>query len=129
MNAREYQRLLGRTLPKVIRTEAENEHYLDLLAQLDTRGEDLTPAEQELADLLTLLVEDFEEECYAVKPASPRDVLHELMQANGLKQKDLVDVFGTPSIVSEVLKGKRGFTTDHIRKLSQRFRISPELFL
>jgi HTH-type transcriptional regulator/antitoxin HigA len=64
MNAREYLRLLGRTLPKVIRTEAENEHYLELLAQLDARSEDLTPAEQELADLLSLLVEDFEEGCY-----------------------------------------------------------------
>lgn len=129
LNPREYQRLLGRTLPRVIRTEAENEHYLELLAQLDARSEELTPAEKELADLLTLLIEDFEEHCYAVKAASPLEVLHELMRANSLKQKDLVDVFGTPSIVSEVMNGKRRFTTDHIRKLSQRFHVSPELFL
>lgn len=37
------------------------------------------------------------------------------MAANELKQKDLLDIFGTPSIVSEVLSGKRKFTTDHIR--------------
>ena len=129
LNAREYQRLLGRTLPRVIRTEAENQHYLELLAQLDAPSDELTPAEKELADLLTLLIEDFEEECYALKAATPREVLHELMRANRLKQKDLLDVFGTPTIVSEVLKGKRGFTTDHIRKLSQRFHVSPELFL
>jgi HTH-type transcriptional regulator/antitoxin HigA len=129
LNAREYQRLLGRTLPRVIRTEAENEHYLELLAQLDARTDDLTPAENELADLLTLLIEDFEEKCYALKPASPLEVLHELMRANHLKQKDLLDVFGTPSIVSEVMNGKRRLTTDHIRKLSQRFHVSPELFL
>ncbi len=43
--------------------------------------------------------------------------------ANGLKQKDLVDVFGTPSIVSEVMKGKRRLTTDHIRKLSRPFHV------
>jgi len=127
--AREYRRLLGRTLPRVIRSEAENEHYLELLAQLDARSDDLTPAEKELADLLTLLIEDFEEQCYALKSASPLEVLRELMRANGLKQKDLLDVFGTPSIVSEVLKGKLSFTTDHIRKLSRRFHVSPELFL
>lgn len=125
----EYLRLLGRTLPRVIRSEAENERYLEVLAQLDARSDNLTQAERELADLLTLLIEDFEEKCYALKSASPLEVLHELMRANGLKQKDLLDVFGTPSIVSEVLKGKRGLTTEHIPKLSQRFHVSPELFL
>ncbi len=50
------------------------------------------------------------------------------MEANSLKQKDLVDVFGTPSIVSEVLNGKRGLTIEHIKKLSRRFHVSPELF-
>ena len=52
-----------------------------------------------------------------------------LMEANDLKQKDLVDVFGTPSIVSEVLNGKRGLTIEHIKKLSRRFHVSPEVFL
>jgi len=55
-------------------------------------------------------------------------VLEELIAANELKQKDLLDIFGTPSIVSEVLSGKRKLTTDHIRKLCRRFHVSPELF-
>jgi HTH-type transcriptional regulator/antitoxin HigA len=46
----------------------------------------------------------------------------------GFKQKDLLDVFGTPSIVSEVLHGKRQFTTEHIRRLSKRFHVSREVF-
>ena len=54
---------------------------------------------------------------------------YELMRASGLKQKDLVDIFGTPSIVSEVLKGKRNLTVEHIRRLSQRFHVTPELFI
>jgi HTH-type transcriptional regulator/antitoxin HigA len=37
-------------------------------------------------------------------------------------------VFGTPSIVSEVLNGKRKLNKDHIKRLSRRFHISPELF-
>jgi HTH-type transcriptional regulator/antitoxin HigA len=50
-----------------------------------------------------------------------------LIEANGPTQKDLVDVFGTPSIVSEVLNEKRGLTIEHIKKLS-RFHVSPEVF-
>jgi HTH-type transcriptional regulator/antitoxin HigA len=81
-----------------------------------------------MAELLTLLIEDFEEKHYALTAASPLDVLNELMVANNLKQKDLLDVFGTPSIASEVLGGKRRLNTEHIRRLSRRFKVSPEVF-
>jgi HTH-type transcriptional regulator/antitoxin HigA len=124
----EYTDLLARTLPSVIHSEKENERYLAMLEKLDQQDK-LSPAEQRLAELLTLLVEDFEEKAYALKAASPIEILNELMAANSLKQKDLVDVFGTPSIVSEVLSGKRGFTVEHIKKLSRRFHVSPEVFL
>ncbi|HJT70937.1 MAG TPA: helix-turn-helix domain-containing protein, partial [Terriglobales bacterium] len=123
----EYADLLSRTLPSVIHSEKENERLLGMLEKLDQKGK-LSPAEGRLAELLTLLVEDFEERAYALEPASPLAVLNELMEANGLKQKDLVDVFGTPSIVSEVLNGKRGLTIEHIKRLSARFHVSPEVF-
>ena len=45
-----------------------------------------------------------------------------------MSQKDLTDIFGTPSIASEVLSGKRELSKDHIRRLATRFRVSPELF-
>jgi len=50
------------------------------------------------------------------------------MDQHGLLQKDLTDIFATPSIVSEVLSGKRELNKDHIRRLAERFRVSPELF-
>ena len=50
------------------------------------------------------------------------------MDANNLRQKDLVPIFGTESIVSEVLHGKRQLTVEHIEKLSQRFNLSPAVF-
>ena len=124
----EYRSLISLVLPHVIRTEAENEHYLRMLEILDAKPHP-TAAEQELADLLTLLIEDFEERHYALKPASPIAHIVELMTAHDLKQKDLVDIFGAPSIVSEVLHGKRQLTTEHIRRLSARFQVTPELFL
>ena len=125
----EYAALLSNTLPAVIGTEAENERSIAALEELDRKGSRMTPAERRMAQLLTLLIEDFEEKHYALKAASPVEVLNELMKANNLKQKDLLDIFGTPSIVSEILRGKRQFTTEHIRRLSRRFHVSPEIFI
>ncbi|MGA7559866.1 MAG: hypothetical protein WCF61_15015 [Terriglobales bacterium] len=125
----EYAALLSSTLPAVIRSEAENERYTALLEELDRKGSRMTAAERRMAELLTLLIEDFEEKHYALKTSSPVDVLNELVRANNLKQKDLLDVFGTPSIVSEILHGKRQLTTEHIRRLSRRFHVSPEVFI
>ena len=124
----EYASLLTNTLPSVIRSEAENERHIAMLEELDRKGTRMSAAERRMAELLTLLIEDFEEKHYALKASSPVDVLNEVMMANNLKQKDLLDVFGTPSIVSEVLRGKRKLTTEHIRRLSRRFHLSPEVF-
>jgi HTH-type transcriptional regulator/antitoxin HigA len=124
----EYASLLATTLPTIIRSEAENERHIAMLEGLDRKGSRMSAAERRMAELLTLLIEDFEERHYALKAAAPIDILNELMLANDLKQKDLLDVFGTPSIVSEVLHGKRRLTTEHIRNLSKRFHVSPEVF-
>lgn len=132
----EYAALLARALPAVIHSEKENERCIAMLETLDRKedrkgdrkGEKLTTAERRLAELLTVLIEDFEQQAYALKPARPVEVLRELIQSNGLKQKDLLDIFSTPSIASEVLREKRGLTVEHIRKLSRRFQVSPEVF-
>jgi HTH-type transcriptional regulator/antitoxin HigA len=120
-----YKMLLAETAPQAIRTETENDAAIRKIEELE-KG---SAAERKLADLLAVLVEAFEEEHYpASRKAAPREVLEELMEANGLKQKDMTDVFGMPSIVSEVLSGKRNLTIQHIKKLSQRFHVSTDLF-
>ena len=124
----EYGALLRKVPPKVIRTEKENEAYTEVLYELDRRSKPLTAAEKELAELLTLLIEDFEERRYRIPRAKPLDVVRFLMEQHNLLQKDLADVFGTRSIVSEVLSGKRDLNKDHIERLSARFHVSPEVF-
>lgn len=124
----EYAALLRKTPPKVIQSEQENEAYSEILYELDRRSNSLTRAEREFAELLTLLVEDFEEKRFALPRAKPLQVIEFLMEQHGLKQKDLIDVFGTPSIVSEVLHGRRELNKEHIKRLSRRFHVSPELF-
>jgi HTH-type transcriptional regulator/antitoxin HigA len=50
------------------------------------------------------------------------------MEQHGLLQKDLIEIFGAPSIVSEVTNGKRELNKDHIRRLAARFHVSAALF-
>jgi HTH-type transcriptional regulator/antitoxin HigA len=122
-----YRKLLSKVLPRVIRTDEENERYLAQLEALHERPV-LTPEEERIAELLTLLIEAYEEKTYKLRPASPIDVVRHLMESNGLKQSDLIDVFGSASVVSEVLKKKRQLSKAHIHKLSRRFHVSPEVF-
>ena len=122
-----YTSLLAKVPPKVIRTEAENEYYIEALYALEQKRS-LTREEKEFSDLLTLLIEDFEERRYQLPRATPLQALSFLMEEHGLKQKDLTHIFGTRSVVSEVMNGKRELTKEQIRRLSQRFQVSPEIF-
>jgi HTH-type transcriptional regulator/antitoxin HigA len=124
----EYARLLASALPAIIQDDAQNEGYLRQIEALLEREEELTGAERELLALMTLLVESYESKHYELAHASPVAVLRFLIDQQSLRQKDLADVFGTPSIVSEVLSGKRELNKEQIRRLSERFHLSPELF-
>jgi HTH-type transcriptional regulator/antitoxin HigA len=125
----EYKQLIAEVPPKVIHTEEENRLYIEKIEDLNARWNDLSQAERDLYDTLCVLVEDFEKKSYQIRAASPIEVIRELMAANGLRQKDLVGIFETASVASEVLKGKRDLTTDHIRRLGKRFNVSPAVFL
>jgi HTH-type transcriptional regulator/antitoxin HigA len=124
-----YAALLAKAPPRVIRSDEQNEAYIEALYAMEQRKGRRSREERELADLLTLLIEDYEAKNYSLPKASPLEVVEFLMEQHGLKQKDLVDVFGTASIVSEVMRGKRELNKEHIRRLSERFHVSPELFL
>ena len=123
-----YTALLVKFPPRVIKSEEQNESYIEALHDLEQRHDSWGPEEAELADLFTLLIEDFEEKHYALPKCSPLETIGFLMDQYGLQRKDMVDVFGTPSIVSEVMNSKRELNKEHIRRLSEKFHVSPELF-
>jgi HTH-type transcriptional regulator / antitoxin HigA len=129
INAQKYRRLLSKTLPMVIKTEAENERAISLVGELLAKGDKLSSEENVLLELLGKLIADFEAEFYQPREATPQEVLLELMNARGLKQTDLADVLGSKSRVSEVLSGKREISKAQIKSLSQFFNVSAELFV
>ncbi len=129
MPVMEYKKLIAEVPPKIIHSEKENRYYLARLEEMDSRWAELTQAEKDLYDTLGVLIEEFEKKTYKIRAATPIAAIKDLMAANALKQKDLIGVFETASVASEVLKGKRALTTDHIRRLGKRFNVSPALFL
>jgi HTH-type transcriptional regulator / antitoxin HigA len=128
LNERTYAQLLGRTLPHVIRTEEDLDRLTEELMRLDDL-KNPSPEENELAELLTVLVDEYEERRYPIRKASPQQTLKHLMEARKLTQKDLWQVFGSKGITSEVFHGKRAISKAQARKLAEFFHVSIELFI
>jgi HTH-type transcriptional regulator/antitoxin HigA len=61
--------------------------------------------------------------------ASPLDALKSLMEERNLRQADLLPVFGSRSVASDVLNGKRSISKAHARGLAEFFHVSPSLFI
>ena len=113
--------------PAPVTSERQHEEYLSVLDKLAGK-DNPTSEEEKYAEVLMTLIEAYEEEHHSIPDAPPVEVLRTLMDANHLRQKDLVPIFGSETIVSEVLHKKRGLNKTHIEKLSKRFRVSPAVF-
>lgn len=113
--------------PHLIRSEEQLEAYTKALFRLTSESRP-TPAQVEAIELLTLLIERYEQENFSVPIASPAEVLRFLIDRHGLKQRDLASDLGGESVVSEVLSGKRKLNAAHIEQLSKRFNVSPAVF-
>jgi HTH-type transcriptional regulator / antitoxin HigA len=124
-----YAAVLGEYKPRPIHTEKENERATKLLEQLHQNNAVLSPEEEALAEMLTTLIEKFEEEHYALNAASPAEILRELMHANDMEQKDLAKLVGSKGIASEILTGKRRISRSLAQVFAGRFNVPYHLFL
>jgi HTH-type transcriptional regulator/antitoxin HigA len=129
INQPAYRKLLAKTLPGIIETEAECQRIIEELEKLDTRTKPLSPEEERLAALLTLLVRQFEDSRYPLGHAEPLEALRFLMEQRGLRQRDLIPIFGSSSVASDVLNGKRSISKAQARKLADFFHVNPGLFI
>jgi HTH-type transcriptional regulator/antitoxin HigA len=115
--------------PKIIRTDEQYHSYLDEVERLMVRGSDLSTHESNRLEVLTVLIESYENSKYGVEPPDPIDAIHFRMQEKGLKQADLIPYFGTSSRVSEVLNRRRPLTVPMIRALSVGLGISADILI
>jgi HTH-type transcriptional regulator/antitoxin HigA len=91
--------------------------------------EDLDEGAQEYLEVLTDLVEKYEDEHVPIPDASEADVLRLLMDSNGLNQTQLSKAVRiAQSTISSVLKGTRRLTRDQAVALGKHFHVSPAVF-
>jgi HTH-type transcriptional regulator / antitoxin HigA len=122
-----YGELLAATLPGIIRTDHENDRLIAEMERIDSLSHP-TPEQEALSELITLLVEEYERR-YDIGHAEPLEALKHLMEDRELRQRDLVPVFGSSSVASDVLNGKREISKEHARRLATFFSVPASLFI
>jgi HTH-type transcriptional regulator / antitoxin HigA len=121
-------RMIAKGAPHVIHNDEELEAYTNALFQL-TALENPSRPEVAAIELLTLLVERYEETHYPIPAADPISVVRLLLEKQDLTQRDLVPEFGSESAVSMFLAKQRKLTLEQVRKLSARFKLPADVFI
>ena len=112
---------------KPIKTEND---YNDALSRMEKIFDaEIGTVEGDEADILWLLIDDYEKKHYPIEAPDPIEAIKIRMEEMNLKQVDLVDAIGGKSRVSEVLNRKRKLTVKMIRKLNKKLNLSAELLI
>jgi len=112
---------------KPIRTKKDYEKALERLEVIfdAKRG---TKEGDEL-EILSILIDKYESEHFPIEMPDPISAIQFRMEQMGLKQKDLVDIIGFKSRVSEIMNKKRKLTLEMIRNLNDKLRIPTEVLI
>lgn len=113
-----------------IRNERDYERMNTLMEHLLREvGEDEDHKLADLLDVVSTLVEEYEDRKFPLDNARPRHVLKFLMEEHGLKQADLKKEIGSQGVVSEILAGDREINIRQAKALAKRFGVSPAVFI
>lgn len=115
---------------KVIKTRKQYNEYCNTLEKLVSRYENShTKNTGDEIELLTFLIEKWDEEHNAVLTQDPVEILKSLVAENNLKPQDLTKILGvSKGLVSGILNYRRGLSKENIRILSSHFKVSQEAF-
>ena len=128
-NQKKYGKLLAETLPVSITDDSEWKRLRQIFSSLMKKGEHLSPEEGKLLELLAVLIEEYEKKKFPLEPLPPHIVLRTLLEENELRQKELIPIFRTEPIISEVLSGKRAIGKNKAKELAEFFHVSYKSFL
>jgi HTH-type transcriptional regulator/antitoxin HigA len=125
-----YLHLLEQFRLRPIRTGEELDRAAAVVDQLVSRREALLPEEEEYLDILSDLIERYEEEAVPIPDVTGAAMLRFLIEQRGVTQHALAKETGiASSTISAVLKGDRELTRKHIERLAAYFRVAPAVFL
>jgi HTH-type transcriptional regulator/antitoxin HigA len=136
LNRKRYRELLGEYLPQIIETEAEYKRAMKVFdplfskaVKLEMAGRKLAAEEEAILNLLSHLIQVYEAKHYPIHDLPPYQTLQVMMEEQGLKQKDIVHIFGTQSRASDAISGKRPLSKAQIKALAEYFKVSTDLFI
>ena len=110
----------------IIKSKAQYDKYCNMLEDLIVLDDN---ARQDEIELLTLLIEKWDDEHNSFNDLNPIDLLKALMNEHNLKSKDLVGILNlSKGTVSKILNFHKGLSKETIRKLSAYFKMSQEAF-
>ncbi|MGF1587280.1 MAG: type II toxin-antitoxin system HigA family antitoxin [Bacteroidales bacterium] len=108
----------------IIKDKEQYDKYCDILEDLILHSKN-----QDEIDLLTLLIEKWDNEHNTIKDSDPIVLIKALMNEHNLKAKDLVDILNlSKGTISKILNYQKGLSKDTIRNLSDFFKVSQEAF-
>jgi HTH-type transcriptional regulator/antitoxin HigA len=111
-----------------IRSDAELDKAIAVIDSLIDRPK-LAAAESDYLDVLSDLVERYEEEHHAIEPASDAAMLQHLLDSKGVTQLAVAEATGIANTtLSAVINGKRRLTREHVARLARFFQVAPTVF-
>ncbi|SRR6266436_2677347 len=87
------------------------------------------PADIARLEAQARLIAAYEERKWPRRPPNTADLIRHLMDQHGLTRADMVPILGTPSRVSEVLRGKKRLSMTMVQRLRARFRVPADMLL
>ena len=117
--------------PRAIMDDVHHENTLEMIDRLMAAGK-LSKGQALYMETLVQLVQAYEARVDAIDTSdiSGIDSLKHLLDENKMSGADLARLLGVhPSMGSKILKAERSLTVDHLRTLSKRFKVNPQLFL
>jgi HTH-type transcriptional regulator / antitoxin HigA len=122
-----YVDLVNEFPPRLIESEADFIAVQEVIDTLLDVGQ-LSAEQRKYLNLLGIIIHEYEERTLEVPDIYGVELLNVMIEEWDLKQKELVPIFKTESIVSAVINGHRQLTVEHIEKLSAFFHVSPAVF-
>lgn len=112
---------------KPIKSEIDYKNALERLEVIfDAK---INSIEGDEAEILSLLIENYENEHYPIDAPDPIEAIKIRMEEMNLQQKDLVGIIGGKSRVSEILNKKKKLTVEMIRELEKLLQISASVLV
>ena len=109
--------------------EKDYNNLVNLLDSLiDEVGNDESHPLSSLMETIGSLIEAYESQNCPDREGDPINALKTLMEEHGLKQSDLPEI-GSQGVVSEIISGKRQLNVRQLKLLSERFKVSPVVFV